>query len=210
MRIAILGAGSVGGTLGKGFGARGHQVSYGVRDPAAPAVQAVVAASGPSARAAAPAEAVREAEVVVLATPWEATLELVRGLSLTGKVVVDATNPLAPGLTGLVVAGTSSGGEEVQRSAPGARVVKCFNTTGADNFVDARYPGGPVTMLYAGDDAEAKAIVRTLGAGLRARHGGRGAAQPEPAAGTGGPALDNPGLPGGDGAGDRLPAGAAG
>lgn len=166
MRIAILGAGSVGGTLGKGFGARCHQVSYGVRDPAAPAVQAFVAASGPSARAAAPAEAVREAEVVVLATPWEATLELVRGLSLTGKVVVDATNPLAPGLTGLVVAGTSSGGEEVQRSAPGARVVKCFNTTGADNFVDARYPGGPVTMLYAGDDAEAKAIVRTLGAGL--------------------------------------------
>lgn len=166
MHIAILGAGNVGGTLGRGWGQRGHQVTYGVRDPAADDVRAVVEASGPGARAALPSAAVRDAAVVVFATPWEATLPLAASLDLAGKVVIDATNPLAPGLGGLVVSGGSSGGEELQRVLPGARVVKCFNTTGAGNFVDARYPGGPLTMLYAGDDAEAKAAVAGLGTAL--------------------------------------------
>jgi hypothetical protein len=163
MRIAILGAGSVGGSLGRGWAARGHEIVFAARDSGAQKVLALLKECGPSARVAPAAEAVREAPVVVLATPWEATLALVRGLDLEGRILIDATNPLGPNLSGLTVAGDSSGGEEVAKAASGARVVKCFNTTGANNFLRPAYPGGAATMLYAGDDAAAKQTVRRLG-----------------------------------------------
>jgi predicted dinucleotide-binding enzyme len=81
---------------------------------------------------------------------------------LAGKVVLDCTNPLVPDLSGLEIGHTTSGGEEVARLAPGARVVKIFNTTGADNMADPNYGGTPATMLYAGDDAGARSIAAAL------------------------------------------------
>lgn len=163
VRIAIIGAGSVGGTLAIGWSGCGHQVRLGVRNPADPKVQALLGKFATPGVALPLAEAVADAPVVVLATPWDATLEVVRGLSLAGKVVIDTTNPLLPNLAGLAVGGATSGAEEIARAAPGARVVKCFNTTGANNFLAPDYPEGAATMLYAGDDPEAKATVAALG-----------------------------------------------
>src|SRR5205814_267144 len=81
---------------------------------------------------------------------------------LKGKVLLDCTNPLTRDLSGLEVSGTTSGGEFVAAHAPGARVVKIFNTTGAGNMADPRYGGSGITMLYAGDDAQAKATAARL------------------------------------------------
>jgi predicted dinucleotide-binding enzyme len=166
MNIAIIGTGSVGGNLARGWALAGHTIILGVRDPRDTRHAPLLAELGGKARAATPAEAARAAEVVVLATPWEATVALVKGLDLTGRTVVDATNPLAPQLAGLTVGGDSSGAEEVAGAAPGAHVVKCFNTTGANNFLSPRFPDGPATMFYCGDDAAAKETVRGLGAAL--------------------------------------------
>lgn len=163
VRIAIIGAGSVGGTLAIGWASAGHDVRLGVRSPDDPKVRELLGKFARPGAALPPAAAVEGADVVVLATPWEATLELARGLALAGKVVVDTTNPLLPNLAGLAVSGNDSAAEAIARAAPGARVVKCFNTTGANNFLAPDYPEGRATMLYAGDAAEAKAVVAELG-----------------------------------------------
>jgi len=85
--------------------------------------------------------------------------------SLAGKIVVDAINPLTPDFS-LAIGHDDSAGETVARLAPGARVVKAFNTTGANNMADSRYGGGKLMMPVAGDDAAAKATVMSLAADL--------------------------------------------
>ncbi len=165
MNIAIIGAGSVGGNLARGWARKGHSIVFGARDPKSTKLAAVLAEVA-GARATTMAEAVAGAEVVVLATPWEGTTTLVSGLDLGDRVVIDATNPIGPDLSGLTVGGSTSGGEEVARAARSTRVVKCFNTTGANNYLNPVYPGGAATMLYCGDDPGAKTTVRRLGEDL--------------------------------------------
>jgi predicted dinucleotide-binding enzyme len=156
MRIGIIGMGNVGAALGRRWAAAGHQVVFGLRNPGDAKSQEQ--AKGMKAAVASVAQAAAGAEVVVLAVPWPAALSTVTSLAgeLTGKVLLDCTNPLTADLSGLVLGTTTSAGEEVARAAPGARVVKIFNTTGASNMAAAPYAGTPLTMLYAGDDAAAK------------------------------------------------------
>jgi 8-hydroxy-5-deazaflavin:NADPH oxidoreductase len=109
MRIAIIGAGSVGGTLGQAWLKHGEDVVWGLRNVADPKYAAL-----PKERVKPPAEAVEGADIVVIATPWPATEAAVKSLgSLAGKVVIDCTNPLGMGSDGLqLVLGfdTSAGG----------------------------------------------------------------------------------------------------
>jgi predicted dinucleotide-binding enzyme len=106
------------------------------------------------------------ADVIVLAVPWPAVPATIATLGgLAGTIVIDATNPIAPGLA-LALGYSDSAGETVARLAPGARVVKAFNATGADNMADSHYPSGKLMMPVAGDDAEAKRIVMGLAADL--------------------------------------------
>src|SRR5262249_11789868 len=81
---------------------------------------------------------------------------------LGGKVVIDTTNPGAPDWKSLAVGHTTSGAEENARAAPGARLVKCFNTTGWMNMADPVIHGVPITMPYCGDDPGAKAVAAQL------------------------------------------------
>lgn len=163
MKIGVIGAGHVGGTLGRAWAGAGHEVAFGVRDAAAPRVRDLLAACGGRATAATVPEAAGSAEVVAVTTPWEATEAAVRAAGdLTGKVVLDCTNPLAPDLTGLAVGLTTSGGERVAGWASGGRVVKAFNTTGADNMARPTIGGTPLTLFLAGDDAGAKAVAARL------------------------------------------------
>ncbi|RIK39663.1 MAG: F420-dependent NADP oxidoreductase [Chloroflexi bacterium] len=163
MKIAVIGTGNVGRALGPRWAANGHQVTYGSRDPHSQKVRDLVAASGANASATTSPEAAADAEVVVLATPWEATEAIVRSFGdLTGKLVVDATNPLTHEELGLSVGHTSSAGEQVAAWAKGARVVKAFNMTGARNMTNPDYHGQPITMFICGDDAEAKRVVAGL------------------------------------------------
>lgn len=163
MNIAIIGAGNVGGALGAGWAKAGHKVRFGVRDTAKPEVVKLLKNIGPNAAATGLAEAAAFGEVVVFTTPWNATQAAVRAAGdLAGKIVVDCTNPLKPDLSGLALGPDNSAAEEIARWAPGARVVKCFNTTGAENMADPRYGGDRAVMFLAGDDADAKAVVAKL------------------------------------------------
>ena len=167
MKIAVIGAGNVGGTLGKRWAKGGHEVAFGVRDPADAKVAAVLKESGPSARAATVPEAVRQAAVVVLTVPWDNAREaLTAAGDLQGRILIDATNPvpLTPeGLReGLVIGHTTSGGEEIARWFPDVRVVKAFNTTGFPNMDNPIYGSQALSMLICGDDAEAKQVVADL------------------------------------------------
>ena len=160
MRIAIIGAGSVGATVGRAWIKHGEDVIWGVRNPADPKHAAL-----PKERVKAPAEAIKQAGVVVIATPWSAAEAAIKSLgSLAGKIVIDCMNPLGMGPDGLqlVLGFNTSAGEQVANWAPGAFVFKTLNTTGAGNMAKAAdYPVKPV-MLVAGDDASRKPGVMEL------------------------------------------------
>lgn len=161
MSISILGAGNVGMALGQAFVRSGESVVFGVPEPAKYA--AAVAGLGDAARVTGTAEAVAASDVVVLAVPYEAVAAIAASVpDWQGRILVDATNPLAPGLAGLSVGTTTSAAEQLAGQSHGARVVKAFNTTGAENMADARYPGGRPFMPVCGDDPEARRRVLAL------------------------------------------------
>ena len=150
MRIAILGTGRVGTALGTGWANAGHSVVYGSRRPESESEATHSAAAA-------------GADVVVLAVPYDAAVDTVATVAAAGdldggKVVVDATNPVGRPIP----PPHRSGAEQVAAAAPGARVVKAFNTMGfefmADPVVDAR----AALLLLAGDDAAAKETVTGL------------------------------------------------
>ncbi|HLI64310.1 MAG TPA: NADPH-dependent F420 reductase [Terriglobales bacterium] len=167
MKIGVIGAGNVGGALGKLWAEKGHEIMFGVPDPRGAKVQELVKSIGKHARAGSVKEAASFGEVVVLATPWPATQDAIKSSGdLSGKIVVDCTNPLAPDLSGLVIGTTHSAGEEVARWARGAKVVKAFNTIGAPNFGNPRFGSEVASMFICGDDASAKTVVSTLASEL--------------------------------------------
>lgn len=163
MRIGIIGAGNVGGTLGKLWAGAGHRVIFGVRDPQSEKVHALLSWIGPNARAGTIGDAAQSGEVVVLAVGWAALSEvLAQTGDIAGKVLIDCTNRLAPSQPG----SAPSAAEEVARLAPGARVVKAFNTLGAENLMDLRFDSQVASTFICGDDPEAKAVVKRLGEDL--------------------------------------------
>jgi predicted dinucleotide-binding enzyme len=167
MKIAIIGAGNVGGTLGKGWAARNHEIVFGARNPADTKLKELLTATRGRAKATTVKEACAAAEVVALTVPWEAAEDALKSAGdLRGKILLDCTNPLESDLSGLTHGYTTSGGEQVSSWAPGARVVKIFNTTGFANMAKPVYAEGASMMLYCGDDAEAKKTASKLAADL--------------------------------------------
>jgi predicted dinucleotide-binding enzyme len=163
MKIAVIGAGSVGGTLGARLAGKGHEVAFGVRDPGASKYQELANNIGERSRVGTVPDAVADAEVIILATPWPATEQALRQAgNLAGKILLDCTNPLKPDLTGLVVEESSSGGEHVARWARGAKVFKAFNTVGFNIMADPVIDGRKAVMLVCGDDDETKPTVLRL------------------------------------------------
>ena len=97
--------------------------------------------------------------------------QLSRRETSTGKILIDAINPLLAGLAGLAIGGDTSAGEAIAEWAKGARVVKAFNTVGFNIMImaDPSFPQGDVALFYCGDDAEAKQVVAKLGPVLALR-----------------------------------------
>ncbi|MCB0123371.1 MAG: NADPH-dependent F420 reductase [Caldilineaceae bacterium] len=166
MNIAILGTGNVGQALATGWLRAGHAITFGSRQPTDDAAQALVAAFQNKVTVTDHAAAIAQAEVVVLAVPWGAAEAVVTSVADWGnKILIDATNPIAPGWQ-LALGRDTSGGEAVQSWAKGARVVKAFNTTGYNNMLDPMYAGATTTMFIAGDDGGAKEVVTQLAEAL--------------------------------------------
>jgi hypothetical protein len=165
----ILGNGTVGVALAKGFAELGHPVIFGTRDARSAKSLAALEAV-PGARAAGYAEAARAADVAVVALPWNGLKECLQSIgadSLAGKLVLDPSNPLdfSRGAPALAVGHTDSAGELVQRLLPKSRVVKVFNTISAAAMVHPKFPDGVPDMFIAGNDAGAKAeAAKLLGA----------------------------------------------
>lgn len=164
-RIALLGAGKVGTTLGAGFVKHSHEVVLGSREPESERVKAWLAKIGPSACAGTYAEAVASAEWVFLCVPGRVIVETVEALgadALDGKVVVDVSNNMASGSSGqlsLPMGLEDSAAQRVQKAVPGARVVKAFNSTGVQSMIEPKVQCDPPMMPICGDDAQAKADV---------------------------------------------------
>jgi predicted dinucleotide-binding enzyme len=162
MKITIIGAGNVGTALGAGWAKSGHEITYGVRNPQSDKVRQLKAAQ-PQARFAANADACRDAEVVVLSTPWDATEAAVRESgSLAGKIIIDATNPLKGDVTGLACGFNTSGAEQVAQWAPGAQVFKAMNQIGAGLMDHPQMKGGTKPVMFVAGDGAGKARVLQL------------------------------------------------
>jgi predicted dinucleotide-binding enzyme len=154
MRIAIMGAGNVGGALGTAFRGVGHDVVFGVRDPASAKTRAALAAA-PGATATEPAAAVGDADVVVFALRWDAAEAMIDELpTLDRRIVIDAMNRFSDPVRSTT--------QDLSDRLPGARVVKAFNTTGFENMSTARRRRTPAAMFVAGDDPDAKRVAMDL------------------------------------------------
>ena len=159
MNIGIIGAGNVGGGLGRLLAKQGHQIRFGVRDLHKDSVVALLAETGANAAAVSVAEAVAFGEIVVLAVGWGAVEDVMMAArDWQGRILIDATNRFSDA--------PRSAAEDIAAMAPGARVVKAFNTIGAEQLAQPVFDGDPASMFVCGDDADAVKIVSELAAGL--------------------------------------------
>jgi NADPH-dependent F420 reductase len=163
-KIAIIGAGNVGGGLGVRFAQSGFSVKFGVRD--AKDNEALRKECGPNASIATPAEAAAWGDVVFLALPGSVALEVAKSLAeqLEGKVVVDCNNALV-WKEGPVWNPPPEGSltQAIAKAVPGAKLVKGWNTFGAEFHKDPTFAGAPpVQVFLASDDADAKKLLAEI------------------------------------------------
>ena len=160
MNVSVIGTGN----MGRGFAASlvkaGHAVTLYGRD----AAKAGEVAQAVGARAVSATEAAK-ADVIVLAVPFDAAVGALKALGdITGRVVIDITNPLTADYMGLTIGHTTSAAEEIAKAVPGISLVKGFNTVFAQVLAGhGKAAGGhDVPAFLASDSAEAKAVAADL------------------------------------------------
>ena len=163
MNISIIGSGNVGGTLGRAWARRGHDIFFGVPRPRDAKTQDLLKALGTKGRAGTVAEAAKAGDIIVLATPWSATRDAIQAAgNLAGEVLLDCTNPLTEDFTGLVLGHTTSGAEQVAKWAKGAKVYKAFNQIGFGIMANPSFDGRRAVLFICGDDETHKPTVLQL------------------------------------------------
>ena len=164
MKIAVIGTGRVGTVLGTRWAQAGNEVWFGSRRRDDETMRALKSLTGVDVVS--PVEAAENADIILLAVPWNVAEAVIQNLGdLSGKVVIDCTNPLGDDFT--MDLGGPSAGEQVAAWAKGATVVKAFNTTGSKNMAEPVVEGKALAMFVCGDDAEAKK--QSVGFGIAAR-----------------------------------------
>lgn len=160
MNIGILGAGNMGGTLGKLWAQKGNEVFFGTRSPE----KALELSKSVNMRAGGYESAAVFGEVIFIGTPWSATESLLKSLSpiLAGKIIIDCTNALTTDLLSLSIPPTISAGELIQSWLPDCKVVKAYNTIGAKVLLNPTYEGISATGFFCGNDTDAKKVVAEL------------------------------------------------
>jgi 8-hydroxy-5-deazaflavin:NADPH oxidoreductase len=156
MKIAVIGAGNIGGTLGKKWADSGNLVYLGVRDPASTRIQALLREISGNAIALSIAEALAEGEAVLLAVPGRIADETVRAHAseLDGKIVIDATNKIGDPLMNCLTV--------LAEECPRAVIYRAFNNLGWENFVNPTFNGEQADLFYCGTDDPARQKVETL------------------------------------------------
>jgi predicted dinucleotide-binding enzyme len=160
MKIAIIGTGNVGTALGSNWKKSNHEIIYGSRSPQ----DEKHIELEKFAQVLTLSQAAMLGDVIVLATPWQSTEEAINemGSTLDAKIVIDATNPLKPDLSGLLIHGDNSGGEQIAKWASKAKVVKALNSAFAKVMEHPEINGVKSMMLIAGDDLSALNTVAEL------------------------------------------------
>lgn len=156
MKITVLGAGHIGGTMGRKWAAAGHEVVFGVRDVSSPRVAALLEEIPGKVRAGNVADAVAFGDVVLVAIPYDAVAVIVatHADKLAGKIIIDATNKFgAPVVNNL---------ETIRRAVPTARLFRAFNSLGWEIFARPRFGEVQVDHFYCGPDDEDRPAVEQL------------------------------------------------
>jgi predicted dinucleotide-binding enzyme len=162
VKIAVVGTGNIGGTLGQKWAKAGHAVMFGARDANSPKVQALLAAAGGNASAGTLGQAIAFGEVVVLATPWSAVPSIVaeHAHALNGKLVVDATNNFGGPVINNV--------QTIAAGAPGAQVARAFNSAGWENLADPQFGSIQADLFYCAPEQARPVMEQLIGdIGLR-------------------------------------------
>ena len=161
MKIGIIGAGDVGGTLGMRWRQKGHEIMFGIRNRQSQNVQKLIELDK-NLEFGEIRETVAFGDVIVFAVPWDSVEETIRiAGNLTDKILIDPTNPLTPDLKGLALENTSAA-ETMSNLAKSAKVVKAFNMIGAKTLNNLIYDSQRADLFICGDDSHAKQIVREL------------------------------------------------
>lgn len=161
MKVGIIGTGNMASGLANVLASTKHEVAIGSRDPGRAA--ALAGKIGPGVQGGGIAAAVKLADIVILATPFGGAADVLKEAGdLTGKILIDISNPITPDFKGLAIGHTTSAAEEIQALAPKASVVKAFNTIFAPLLaVEARH-GKQLQVFVASDDPTAKTQVSLL------------------------------------------------
>lgn len=169
-KIAVLGTGMVGNTIGSKLIQLGYAVMMGSRSANNEKALAWVAANGANASAGTFADAAQFGELVFNCTKGEVTLDILKSAGIenfNGKTVIDISNPLdfSKGMPPSLIpewTNTNSLGEEIQKLLPNAHVVKTLNIVNCEVMVDAKRSGGDPTMFLSGNNADAKAEAKVI------------------------------------------------
>jgi 8-hydroxy-5-deazaflavin:NADPH oxidoreductase len=145
MKVAVIGAGRIGGTIGGKWEAAGHEVVYGLREPSSkPGAKSIAAALG-------------SAGTVLLAIPGNAVAQFARdnAKELDGKVVIDATNNFG--------GASANSWPEISTVLPKAKLYRAFNTYGFDVFAQPLMGGERPDLFYAGPDDAIEPLITDVG-----------------------------------------------
>lgn len=171
MKIAVLGTGSVGATIGSALIAKGHEVKMGSRSAGNEKASDWVKQNGSNATSGTFAEAAAFGEIIINATKGEVSVEALKQAgedNLKGKILIDIANPLdsSNGMPPSLIpslSNTHSLGEEIQKTFPDTKVVKTLNTMWCGIMVNpGMINGGDHTNFICGNDADAKSTVKKL------------------------------------------------
>ena len=165
MKIGILGSGLMGGKLGTIFARAGHDIVFSY-SRSRKKLEQLAAETGGSSRPGSPADAVKDADAVLLAVHWSRVDDVLKKAGdLSGKVIVTCSLPMNPDDTELVIAHTSSGAEALARKVPKAHVVAAFGTIPSEVLFavfETRGKGKRPSLVYYGDHQGAKDVAATL------------------------------------------------
>jgi 8-hydroxy-5-deazaflavin:NADPH oxidoreductase len=155
--IAVLGAGHIGGTLGRKWAETGHKVAFGVNDPNGANAEAVRGELGEGANIGSVADALAAGDIVLVSVPGKVVDQTVADntKALDGKLIIDAANKIGMG-------GPANSFGTYQSQTPNARVYRAFNTLGWENFANPVINGVQADLFFCGPDGEDRKTVEQL------------------------------------------------